>query len=89
MSGPNNADELITVAEAHGELWTLLVEHDDGRIEAHHTDVYASRVSDLEQARAEIGQWLLVPDPVGCLEAVAAGVELLDACAGCRALYEG
>jgi hypothetical protein len=83
---------VLTTAEAHGELWVLVVRHADGRLELHKTDTFKQRVEadDLEAAMTELedGLTLVRRDPASCLEALEAEVELLFDCPICRAIYD-
>lgn len=83
--------ELLTTAEAHGELWALFVRHADGVVELHKTDTYKTCIEadDVEATRDELEDWLklLRHDAVPCAEALIAEVELLRTCSVCERLH--
>lgn len=92
MSNQPPLAQLLTISEAHGELWALFVEHVDGTVELHKTDTFKQIVprSDIDGARSalEDGLTLLSPVAVSCVAAVEAEVELLRDCPGCRHFYD-
>jgi hypothetical protein len=91
MSGtsPPSLHELLTIAEAHGELWALFVRHGDAVTELHKTDTYKVYVENVEIARRALEEWLqlVVEEPVSCVDAVCAEVELLRVCRDCEHFY--
>jgi hypothetical protein len=79
--------ELLTTAEAHGELWALIVRHADGRLEIHKTDTFKAELDPARLTDAILDLKknfnLVDPEPVPCTEALGADVELLNDCAVC------
>lgn len=82
----------LTTAEAHGEAWALFVRHANRRVELHKTDTFKQEIdpSTVASARAEleVGLVLVSQEPVPCLEALSAEVELLFDCPVCRTIYD-
>jgi hypothetical protein len=72
---PSSLAALLTIAEAHGELWALFVRRGDGVIELHKTDTYKRyvEVGEFSAAREELEDWLKLvqADPVTCRSPVS------------------
>jgi hypothetical protein len=77
-----NVAELIREADRDDRIWALLVEHEDGALEAHSHEG-ATAVFARNATEAAYREWLLVPEPIACDEALAAGVDVLNDCDRC------
>lgn len=83
MSAADLRDRLRE-AEDEGRPWALLVEHVDGRVEAHTSPGVAMVVTVLDETRSALADWLLVDDLVPCDVARMAIGYSLGECPRCR-----
>jgi ribonuclease HII len=83
--------QLLTTAEAHGEMWAFFVRHADGVVELHQTDTFKVLIEegdvDTTRDRLDDHLTLVLRAPVSCAEAMSAEVELLTTCLVCEELY--
>jgi hypothetical protein len=78
--------DLIRQADKDDRMWALLIEHQNASLELHDHDQTAMMVLDRPATEEGLADYLLVPDPVTCNDAVTAGVVLLSVCDRCSAV---
>jgi hypothetical protein len=70
-------------AQTHEQIWSVLVEHEDGTLELHGSGNLGAFIASAEVVTGIVQEWMISDEPVTCDDAVAAGIVVLKGCPRC------